>query len=182
MTTTPVPSPTYVPVTAFSNKAGVTGWPSLRIGDQAELNSSAVGSHFWWVVVDLTVSSNLQVVVNTTSTDTTSVPSEVAKYVGSESHFLFFICCEQMTFNLPTGKLASTLHDIGAKSELRRLEQVIEQIGTGSVSEWAYILAATMDTKDAGGFEVNDNFNPALLTMQFMQVDNQYVPLTWSPW
>ena len=181
MTSNPTATPTVIPVTAFSNQAGVQGWPALAIGSEKPLFTNINQSHFWWVVVDLEASANLNVVVNTTSTDTTTVPSDVQQYVGNPQYFLFFICSNQATYNLPTGSLAETLKDIGANTELTRLEQIIEQIGTGSVSFWAYILGATMDTKDAAGFEASSNFTPVVMTMQFMDIDGVYTPLVWTP-
>jgi hypothetical protein len=132
----------------------------------------------WFLVVDLT---SLKVVVNVFSQDPTAVPSEVSPYLGNPQFFLYFVTNAQISQNFPQGGLYTFLSQVGSGPVLTNLEQTIDQIGTGAILAFSYILAATMDTNDNVGFESVDLVNYTTLPMQFMpvQVSGQtiYAPI-----
>lgn len=125
---------------------------------------------FWYLVLDM--EDELKVIANATSSSVTEVPSEIASLVDNPRYFLLFLSNQQITGNVPQGGLHAFLCKVGAGGKLRRLEQIIGQLGTGSIASYAYALAATMDTGDRPGFEemTLENYG-VLLTMQFMPMD-----------
>lgn len=173
-----------VPATAFSmyyvNVDGGIPLSELAIGDQTYQPSGQEGgsSFFWLVVVDL---NNLNVVANEVSTDGSTVPSDIAQYAGNPQYFLYAISNSAWAGVAPSGDLYALLQKVGAGTGLAYLEQVYAQIGTGYLSTFSYILAATMDTSDAPGFEAVSFSELQLLTMGFLpiEVDGQttYAPV-----
>jgi len=172
-------SNSIVPATALS-----------RYNDAFELSSLVIGktylvpkpepteAFYWFVVVSL---GDLSVAANCTSTSASALPTEVQPFVGSMDHYLYFIANNQMGYNVPQGELAATLAKIGAGNGLARLEQAIEQLGTGTLRYFSYVLAATTDTNDCPGFELISFDVPSVLTMQFkpIEVDGKttYAPI-----
>jgi hypothetical protein len=170
-----------VPATALSRYYQSFPPTALAIGGQNYLppgNPNPDTPYFWFVVVDLT---NLNVVVSETSQDETSVPPDVQKYAGNTQYFLYLITNSVNGYNIPQGNLYTFLKAVGSGPQLDRGEQMIEQLGTGTITNYSYILAATMDENDVPGFEAFSNTNYTVLTMQFMPVtvDGQtvYAPI-----
>ncbi|MEM9275043.1 MAG: hypothetical protein AAGA80_19065 [Cyanobacteria bacterium P01_F01_bin.143] len=135
--------------------------------DNSEVFKNYETPVYWYVVVDLTT---LKVVANVTSDSNDSVPSAVSSYKDNSQYFLFFIANSQRGYNIPQGSLYTFLADIGAGPQLARGEEMIEQLGTGAIRYFSYILAATMNTKDAGGFELFSYTQQMILTMYFLPV------------
>ena len=135
--------------------------------DNSEVFKNYETPVYWYVVVDLT---SLKVVANVTSESNDSVPSEISSYENNSQYFLFFIANSQRGYNIPQGSLYTFLNNIGAGAQLNRGEEMIEQLGTGSIRYFSYILAATMDTTDAGGFEIFSYTHPMILTMYFLPI------------
>lgn len=158
-----------VPATALSRYYQTFQPSGLGIGTNNfyPTLSSVDTPAYWYVIVDLT---DLKVIVNVISQDPTSVPAEVSPYLGNTQYFLYFIANAQSSQNVPTGALYTFLQQVGSGPALTNLEQTIEQISTGVIRTFSYILAATMDTNDNVGFESVDLVNFATLTMQFMPV------------
>jgi hypothetical protein len=163
-----------VPATAFSvfTYAG-EGTPPLSqlvIGEQSYVPSGQQpnASFIWLVVVDLT---NLNVVASDVSTDGTTVPSDVSQYAGNPQYFLYAISNAAWGNVMPQGDLYALLQKIGGGPGLAFLEQVYTQLGTGYLGAFSYILAATMDTSDAPGFEAVSFTELQLLTMGFLPVE-----------
>ncbi len=171
-----------IPATALSRFPNTYPNTVLAIGNSAyypQIGTNFDLPIFWYVIVDL--QDNLNVVVNVTSQDNTTLPPQVTPYVNNPRYFLFFIGNSQPTYNLPQGTLYSTLLSIGSDTGLQVLEQIAEQIGTGAILNFSYVLGATLDTNDGGGFEAYGTSNYSVLTMQFMPVtvDGQtiYAPI-----
>lgn len=122
---------------------------------------------FWYVVVDLT---DLSVVVSEISQDETSVPPDVQKYAGSTQYFLYVMTNVANGYNIPQGNLYTFLKAVGSGPQLDRGEQMIDQLGTGTIQSYSYVLAATMDENDVPGFEMFSNTEYVVLTMQFMPI------------
>ncbi len=135
--------------------------------DNSEVFNNYETPVYWYVVVELTT---LDVVANVTSTSNDSVPSQISAYIDNSQYFLFFIANSQRGYNIPQGSLYTFLQDIGAGPQLERGEEMIGQLGTGAIRYFSYILAATMNTSDTGGFELFSYTHPMILTMYFIPV------------
>lgn len=170
------------PAVALSRYYNTFNVSSLVINGSYVTNSEVRTNYetptYWYVVVDLT---SLKVVANISSTSNDSVPSQIASYENNSQYFLFFIANSQRGYNIPQGSLYTFLKNIGAGQQLDRGEEMIGQLGTGAIRFFSYILAATMDTSDTGGFEIFSYTHPMILTMYFLPVEfnNQtiYAPI-----
>jgi hypothetical protein len=157
-----------VPASALSNF--VNQWPAstLVIGDNYVPYSNPSNTPwFWYVAVDLT---DLSINQNIVSNDPENVPPAIQALLGNTQYFLFFIANWQSSYNLPTGNLATFLQQVGSGPALANGEQAIEQLGTGTLLNFSYILAATFDDNDQVGFEAFSVTDYSVLTMQFMPV------------
>jgi hypothetical protein len=76
----------------------------------------------------------------------------------------------QKTPNIPHGQLAAFLQQVGSGNALARGEQMVDQLGTGCIQLFSYVLAATFTTTDLPGFEIFSPDLSSVLTMQFMPV------------
>lgn len=160
-----------VPATAISRyRLGPSSPTALAIGPnrlyaKVSANDEEV---FWFVVVDL---SDLSVVANEVSTSNSTVPASIQPYAGKQGYFLYFLTNAQRTNNLPQGTLHAFLTKAGAASTLHELEQIVEQLGTGWVNCYSYVLATTLDTGSLPGFEVGSTQGYSTLVMSFIPVN-----------
>lgn len=157
-----------VPASIVSRYYTGTHFSTLAIGKnfyppQADLSTS----FYWYTVVDLT---NLSVPDVAVSTANDTVPANIAKYLGNDQFFLFFAANMQRSSNVPHGALAAFLQQVGSGPALARGEQMINQLGTGNIQLFSYILAATFTVGDLPGFELFSDTVSTVLTMQFMPV------------
>jgi hypothetical protein len=162
---------TNVPVTAMSLFVPeTTAYTALVIGnnrpDWFNLNVNGAEPFWWLVVVDLT---NLNVVANVIA-DGVNVPSAVQPYVNNPQYFLFCISNCQTGAQIPYGAFYTFLQQVGGGPELARLEQVYNQLSSGIIKNYSYVLAATMDTTDYPGFEALSFTDATVLAMAFMPV------------
>ena len=161
-------APQNVPVTALSSYVSQFPISALVIGNNsvAFTGNYTFGS-YWYVAVDLT---DLSIVQNIVSSDPANVPAPIQALLGNTHYFLFFVANWQLTPNLVQGNLYTFLQQVGAGRMLARGEQMVEQLGTGMLRNFSYVLAATFDDNDLPGFEVFSDVNYSILTMQFMPV------------
>ena len=169
-----------VPASALSSYVNNFPATSMTIGTNwIPMPGSSTQGLYWYVAVDLT---NLNVVQNLVSTDPTSVPPAIQALAGNSRYFLFFISNWQPSYNIPTGALYQFLLAIGAGPGLISGEQMIEQLGTGYITHFSYVLAASLSANNVPGFEVFSEVHFEVLTMQFMPVtvDGQttYAPVS----
>jgi hypothetical protein len=66
--------------------------------------------------------------------------------------------------------LAAAAGAIGSGRQLARGQQMVGQLGTGTIRHFSYVLAATFDDNDLPGFELFSESGYGLLTMQFNPV------------
>lgn len=163
-----------VPATAYSSLRSGTDYqtPSALVIGTTPVPSSASSSGdqgYWYVIVDL---SSLEVVANAFSNDNSAVPSEIQPYQGKPGYFLFFIANAMGAYNIPQGDLHTFLTATGAGAGLENAEQVIGQLGTGTVALFTYVLAGTTDTGDLPGFEAFSTHAPSILPMQFVPFES----------
>ena len=138
----------------------------LSVG--SSYTNAPAGSGYWYVVLDL--SNNLNVVASELSADNNDPPADIVAMLGNPNYFLFFIAQAVFTGSLPQGNLATFLQAAGAGPQLAILEQTIGQLGTGYLTGFSYVLAATLNDQDLPGFEASSFFEPAILNMQFMPI------------
>ncbi|MEM1055576.1 MAG: hypothetical protein AAGI52_08610 [Bacteroidota bacterium] len=162
--------PESINATAISyNRHVSAGASGVVIGDTRVFSPIPTSTEgFFFAVVDL---STLEVVAQAAPVSNSSVPPEIAPYANKEGYFLFFITQLQSTRNLPQGDLYSFLMNSGAGAALENVEQIVEQIGTGFVLNYAYVLAGSLDSGDLPGFEVYSLDSNAILPMQFVPYD-----------
>jgi hypothetical protein len=118
---------------------------------------------FWFCVFDLT--SLKQVASFTAPSTSTSVPPELQSYLGKPGYALVFLTTAVPMHHAPQGALYDALLSMGAGAQLKKLEQLAEQYGSGSVGRCSYVLACSTDTADPQGFEDFSWLGQALLTL-----------------
>ncbi len=74
------------------------------------------------------------------------------------------------TDHVPQGEFYDFLKSAGAGSSLDRAEQINKQLGVDAIGWMSYILAATLNTADAKGFEELSFNNLTIMTFAFMPV------------
>ena len=169
-----------VPATAMATYAGPQMPAQLYLNGQNYFPNDQTGENafFWLVVVDLT---SLKIVADDTSTDGSTVPSDIAQYAGNAQYFLFAISNAAWASIQPSGDLYALFQKVGAGPKLARLEQIYNTIGTGFLSNFSYILAAPMAEAGDPGFEMLSMDHEVVLTMGFLPitVDGQtiYAPV-----
>jgi hypothetical protein len=161
-----------VPATALSRYYKAFQATSLVIGDQwvkASMYEKYDDPWYWFVVVNL---QDLSVAANECSTSSTQVPTAIVPYQGKAGYFLFLMTNVVRGFNIPQGDLFAFIRSVGGGRQLERMEQMIEQLGTGMITQFSYLLAATTDTEDLPGFELSSTAENSILTMQFKPVED----------
>ena len=122
---------------------------------------------WWWLLIDL---NNLNVLTNVITTNGHDVPAPVQNAQGNSEIFLICASNHQTGQAFPQGARSDLLIRVGAQKVLPRLEQVVEQAGTGYFNLFSYILAATMSEVDLPGFEEYSSLTQASLVFQFMPI------------
>ena len=168
-----------VPASIVGRMDNTTHWATLAIGKNLyPPKADVTTSFYWYTVVNL---NDLSVPDVAVSTANDTVPANIAKYLGNSDFFLFFASNAQKSGNIPHGPLAAFLQQVGTGTAFARGEQMIDQLGTGSIQNFAYVLAATFNTGDLPGFELFSPDIRVILTMQFMPVTRNgktfYVPI-----
>jgi len=171
-----------IPASALSRYYNTFQPSLLRIGAEwvkASLYQKYDDPWYWFVVVSL---EDLSIVANECSTSATDVPQSIAAYQGKTGYFLFFIANAARGYTIPQGTLYTFIRNVGGGRQLERLEQSIEQLGTGTITFFSYVLAATTDTEDLPGFEMSSQNHYSVLNMQFKPIeDEQGQPLGYAP-
>lgn len=171
-------TPANVPVTAQGSMATNDAY-LVVIGDETYAPGGAIPANgYWYLVVSLI---DLSVAVNEVSNSNDSVPASVKTYAGNTDYMLLMMTLALKTDHLPQGPLSAFLRATGSGPLLQRAEQVATALGTGSLGWVSYILAATLDEKDAPGFEEMSFWHDSLMTFQMMPVDvdgsTRYTPV-----
>jgi hypothetical protein len=157
-----------VPASIISRYWNSNHWAQLGIGKKYyPPQGDGSKPFYWYTIVDLTDLSVPDVAVSTAN-DT--VPANIARYLGNTQYFLFFASNAQGSQNIPHGQLWDFLKQVGSGPALKRGEQMIDQLGTGNIVHFSYVLAATMNVADLPGFEAFSPDVSCILTMEFMPV------------
>jgi hypothetical protein len=157
-----------VPASIVSRYWNSPHWPQLGIGKKYyPPQGDGSKPFYWYTVVSL---ADLSVPDTAVSTSNDTVPPNIARYLNNPDYFLFFASNAQFSSNIPHGQLWDFLKQVGSGPGLQRGEQMIDQLGTGNIAHFSYVLAATFNTNDLPGFEVFSPDVSGILTMQFMPI------------
>lgn len=131
----------------------------LYIGDSIYSGKHAEENSYWYVVVSRT---DLSVVFNEMSTDNSSYPAGLSAYLGDSGFYVFISTYILRSDHLPVGQLFQLMEDLGATSNLEKVLQIANQVGTGNYTNAAYSIAAIADLSkqtvfDQYTFFVGDN-------------------------
>ena len=139
--------------------------------------ANAKENSYWLFVLDLT---SLKPVLDMVyDGDNATVPPQLRDLPHDQRHLLILTACSLRGDRLPQGDFYEYLTKVGSGVELRRAEQVFEQMGTGYRGAVSYVLAATLDERDMPGFEEMSFFHDTYLTFELMpqEIDNEIVYL-----
>lgn len=140
----------------------------LYIGDKGYVPQPADAKNaYWFVVVDL---ESLDVVANEISKADDSVPASVNQYADNPKYLLIVATSGLRSDRVPQGALYTFLKSAGSGPKLEAAEQISEQLGTGTIGNFCYILAATLDPEDLPGFEEFSYTNMRVMTFALMPV------------
>lgn len=157
-----------VPASAMASFGQQTGFTGFAVnGKHVYPDNAPDADYYWFVVLDL---KDLSVVANAVTENASEVPSSIVPYAGKQGYFLVCLSDRTHAYRVPTGALAKFLFQVGAGRELRCLEQMIEQLGTGTVVRFSYCLAATTDDGDLPGMEAMSVNGMSYLNIVFMPI------------
>ena len=170
-----------VPLTVVSSLATNYHYGQIAIGDNT-LTQEPDSWAYWFVVVDRTT---LKVVYNELQSSANTAPDIGS--ANSADNLLIVATIGVGLNNQPQGDLFKFLDLNGAGRQLRRIDQVAQQLGCGSLGTFGYALVGTLGDQNQPGFEVSQITAPAsgpVLTCQLMpnEIDGQtcYTPVELS--
>jgi hypothetical protein len=132
---------TEVPLTIVASPA--TNFLSVvAIGNQKYYPPSVTDNSYWFSVYDR--SSLQQVFSQVQANDADSVPADLSGKFNTAQYFLVVATRSLMSAYVPAGKLHAFLVDNGASVALKRLTQVYQQLGCGSLGTVTYLMAGVL--------------------------------------
>ena len=170
-----------IPLTVVSSLSNESFYGQIAIGDQ-ELTQQPKAWAYWFVVLDR---QTLKVVYNELHSSANTAP-DIGSY-NSTDYLLVVATMGIGLNNQPQGELFKFLDLNGAGRQLRRIEQVANQLGCGSLGTFGYALVGVLGNMNQPGFEVSQISNPPsgpILTCQLMpsEIDGKtiYTPVELS--
>lgn len=170
-----------VPLTVVSSLATNYHFGQIAIGDQT-LTQEPKSWAYWFVVVDR---YKLKVVYNQVQSSASTAPD-----IGSNNSPDYLLIVATMGIGLnnqPQGDLFKFLDLNGAGRQLRRIDQVAQQLNCGSLGTFGYALVGTLGDMNQPGFEASRISAPSvgpILTCQLMpyEIDGKtcYTPVELS--
>jgi len=157
-----------VPLTVVSSLGTEFPNATIAIGDQ-KLEQNPKSWAYWFVVLDR---STLEVVYNQLQSSASTAPDLGGK--NTDDYLLIAATMGVGLDNQPQGDLFKFLDLNGAGRQLRRIDQVAEQLNCGSLGTFGYALVGTLGNMDQPGFEASQINAPAegpILTCQLMPVE-----------
>lgn len=172
-----------VPLSVVSSRDTQYLWARIAIGKSILVqNPPAGGRAYWFVVIER---SSLKVVYNQLQQAPNVVPN-IGAYNSSD--YILVVATIGLGLDVtPTGDLFNFLDFNGAGRELRRIEQIAQQFGCGTMGTFGYALVGVLGGLNQPGFEASNiagtNVGP-VLTLQLMPFVNQgktvYTPVQLS--
>lgn len=156
-----------VPLSVASSPNTQFLWASIAIGKNVLVQQSpSSGRAYWFVVIER---GSLQVVYNQLQKAPNVAPN-LGPY--NTSDYILIVATLGLGLDVtPTGDLFNFLDFNGAGRELRRIEQIAQQFGCGTMGTFGYALVGVLGNQNLPGFEasnvVGTNFGP-VLTIQLM--------------
>jgi len=112
------------------------------IGKQQYYPPSVRDNSYWFSVYDRTSLAQVYSHVQADNADT--VPADLSGKFDTTQYFLVVATRSLQSAYAPAGKLYSFLVDNGASTELKKLVQVYQQVGCGSLGIVSYSMAGTL--------------------------------------
>ncbi|HPE71421.1 MAG TPA: hypothetical protein PK018_04470 [Candidatus Competibacter sp.] len=172
-----------VPLSVVSSRETQYLWASIAIGKNVLVQQApSSGRAYWFVVIDR---SSLNVVYNQLQKAPNVAPN-LGPYNSSD--YILIVATIGLGLDVtPTGDLFNFLDYNGAGRELRRIEQIAQQFGCGTMGTFGYALVGVLGDLNQPGFEASNiagtNVGP-VLTLQLMPFVNQgktvYTPVQLS--
>lgn len=164
--TAPIPVPLSI-ISAHYGFSSGTATANIAIGKQHYTQSTPSGQgQYWFLVVDR---SNLNVVYNQLQAAWDQAPP-IQQY--NNPNYILIVATLAVGFNhQPQGALFKFLDLNGAGRQLRRIDQLAQQFGCGSLGTFGYALVGVLGDLNQPGFELSDVNGPAwspILTVQLM--------------
>ncbi|MCC8999936.1 MAG: hypothetical protein LM522_10650 [Candidatus Contendobacter sp.] len=158
-----------VPLSVVSSCDTQFLWASIAIGKNVLVQQSpSSGRAYWFVVIER---SSLNVVYNQLQ----KAPN-VAPNLGSynSSDYILIVATFGLGLDVtPTGDLFQFLDLNGAGRELRRIEQIAQQFGCGTMGTFGYALVGVLGNQNLPGFEASNIAGTTVgpvLTIQLLPV------------
>jgi hypothetical protein len=157
-----------VPLTIVSSPANNYYYAQIAIGDNV-LSQQPNSWNYWFVVVDR---RTLKVVYNQLQQSANSAPNLGA--YNTSDYMLIVATLGVGLNNQPQGALFQFLDANGAGRQLRRVNQVAEQLNCGYLGTFGYALVSTLGDLNSPGFEasqIGGSGAGPILTCQLMPSD-----------
>lgn len=148
---------------------GIGGGLELVVGTK-DYSQPHKSNTFWWVVLDLANPTGAPL-VNELSGSNSTVPSDVLAQAQEPNRLLCFSFNNVFASNIPTGDLYSFLIKAGASTQLRRIEQIVEQSGSNYLDVVSYNLVTPLTSEEEPGFEGMDIHHDVIITCELMPID-----------
>lgn len=134
---------------------------------------------YWFLVLDRVT---LSPVMNVYSSSYNSLPPGLLQY-DTDEYLMIVVSIATLTMYYPQGALFDFLVAHGGSGQLRRLAQVVTDLGCGNIATVAYTLVSVLGEGDYGFDQSSIPMEPApLMTLQLMPVDVGgkyfYTPIT----
>ena len=136
-----MPDITEVPLTIMSAPANNYTF-GVVIGKNPYYVPSPQDNSYWFGVYDRNTLAQVYSQLQTRDADT--VPSDLAGKFNTDQYLLVVATCGLLSAYVPAGKLFSFLVDNGAGVELKRLTQLYQQVGCGSLGTMSYAMAGIL--------------------------------------
>jgi hypothetical protein len=159
-----------VPLTVVSslNNQSPNYYAQIAIGTN-KMSQSQKTPGYWFVVVDR---SDLKVVFNEVQAAPNTAPA-IGKF-NSADYVLIVATMGVGLNNTPQGDLFKFLDLNGGGRQLRRIEQVGNQLNCGSLGTFSYAMVGVLGNMNMPGFEASQITNPQtgpILTLQMAPFD-----------
>jgi hypothetical protein len=115
---------------------------AVAIGTKKYLAPAPKDNSYWFSVYDRSTLDQVFSYVQTANGD--AVPADLSGKFNTEQYLLVVTTCGLLSAYVPAGKLFSFLVDNGAGVALKRLTQVYQQFGCGSLGRVSYAMVGQL--------------------------------------
>lgn len=122
---------------------------------------------YWSVVLERRA---LRPLVNVSSRSNSVVPTELQRFAADPEMLLFVLTVQARLDNAPQGAWDAFLRGAGSGPELKRAQQMVAQLGTGSIGTFDYLFAGALGMPRVPGLEVFNYTGRSVLTARLQPV------------